>query len=44
LSATVMLASGRLQRQGEVIHVLCTKLEDLSEWMRGIGPQSRDFC
>ena len=44
LSATVMLATGRLQRQGEVIHVLCTRLEDLSEWMHGIGSQSRDFC
>ena len=44
LSATVMLASGQLQRQGEVIHVLCTRLEDLSEWMQGIGSQSRDFC
>jgi len=44
LSATVMLATGQLQRQGEVIHVLCTRLEDLSEWMQGLAGQSRDFC
>jgi hypothetical protein len=39
-----MLATGQLQRQGEVIHVLCTRLEDLSEWMQGLAGQSRDFC
>jgi error-prone DNA polymerase len=44
LGATVLLAHGRLQRQGQVIHVLTTKLEDLSPWMRQLGPQSRDFC
>jgi len=44
LCATLMLAHGRLQRQGEVIHVLCTKLEDLSDWMQGMAAQSRDFC
>jgi error-prone DNA polymerase len=44
LGATLMLAHGRLQRQGQVIHVLCTKLEDLSQRVRELGPQSRDFC
>ena len=43
LGATVLLAQGPLQRQGEVIHVLTTRLEDLSAKMRGMGPQSRDF-
>jgi error-prone DNA polymerase len=43
VGATVLLAQGRLQRQGEVIHVLTTKLEDLSPWMRQLGSQSRDF-
>ena len=42
--ATVMLAHGALQRQAGVIHVLTTKLEDLSEQMREMGSQSRDFC
>ncbi|MEN6451095.1 MAG: error-prone DNA polymerase [Thermoguttaceae bacterium] len=43
MTATVMLAEGRLQRQSDVIHVLATKLEDLSPWFRQLGPQSRDF-
>jgi error-prone DNA polymerase len=44
LGATVLLAHGRLQRQGEIIHVLATKLEDLSGWMRQMRSRSRDFC
>ena len=44
LGATLLLAEGPLQRQGQVIHVLATKLEDLSGWLRQLGPQSRDFC
>jgi len=44
LGATVMLAHGQLQRQGQIIHVLTTKLEDLSQWLRQIRSQSRDFC
>jgi len=42
-TATALVARGRLQRQAEVIHVLVTKLEDLSEMLRGMGSQSRDF-
>ena len=43
LGATVLLAQGRLQRQGHVIHLLTTKLVDLSPWLRQLGAQSRDF-
>jgi error-prone DNA polymerase len=43
LAATVLLAHGRLQRQGQVIHVLTTRLVDLSSWLRQLGAQSRDF-
>ncbi len=43
LAATLLLAQGRLQRQGQVIHVLTTKLVDLSPWLRQLGAQSRDF-
>jgi error-prone DNA polymerase len=43
LGATLLLAHGRLQRQGEVIHVLCTRLENVSELAQRLGPQSRDF-
>jgi error-prone DNA polymerase len=44
LEATILLARGRLQRHGLVIHVLCTKLENLSDYMKDLGSQSRDFC
>ncbi len=44
LGATVLLAHGRLQRQGLVIHVLSTKLENLSEQMGDLVSKSRDFC
>jgi error-prone DNA polymerase len=44
LAATLLLASGRLQRHGQVIHVLTTRLEDLSPWLQQLGSQSRDFC
>jgi error-prone DNA polymerase len=42
-TAAAFLAHGRLQRQEEVIHVLVTKLEDLSHLLAGLGSQSRDF-
>ncbi|MGD9644104.1 MAG: error-prone DNA polymerase [Pirellulales bacterium] len=42
-TAAGLIAHGRLQRQARVIHVLVTKLEDLSESLRGLGSQSRDF-
>ena len=44
LAATVLLAHGQLQRQAGVIHVLTTRLEDLSPWLKQLGSQSRDFC
>ena len=44
LGATLLLAYGRLQRQGRVIHVLTTKLENLSSRLKELGSKSRDFC
>jgi error-prone DNA polymerase len=43
LGATLLLAHGRLQRQAAVIHVLATKLQDLSQRLRDLDSQSRDF-
>jgi len=43
LGATVLLAHGRLQREGLVIHVLVSSLEDLSARMEELTSQSRDF-
>ncbi|MEX0978811.1 MAG: error-prone DNA polymerase, partial [Pirellulales bacterium] len=42
-TAAAFLAQGRLQREDGVIHVLVTKLEDLSQSLRGLESQSRDF-
>jgi error-prone DNA polymerase len=42
-TAAGYLASGRLQRQEGVIHVLVSKLEDLGESLHGLKSQSRDF-
>ena len=44
LGATILLAHGRLQRQNLVIHVLVTKLENLSDRLKNFDSQSRDFC
>ncbi len=43
LGATVLLAHGRLQREGLVIHVLVSRLENLSDRMQELSSQSRDF-
>jgi error-prone DNA polymerase len=42
-TATLLLAQGRLQRKGQIIHVLAARLEDLSELLGGMSSQSRDF-
>jgi error-prone DNA polymerase len=42
-TSAAMIATGRLQRHGRVIHVLVTRLEDMSQSLRGLGSQSRDF-
>ena len=44
LGATVLLAEGKLQRHGLVIHVLVSRLENLSDHLQELGSQSRDFC
>ena len=42
-TATALLAHGRLERQGEVIHVLVSKLEDVVPLTQKLATQSRDF-
>ncbi|NUQ64182.1 MAG: error-prone DNA polymerase [Pirellulales bacterium] len=37
VGAKVLLAHGRLQRHGQVIHVVCTKLENLSELFKDLA-------
>ncbi|MCL6501946.1 MAG: error-prone DNA polymerase, partial [Pirellulales bacterium] len=42
-TATALLAHGRLERQGAVIHVLASKLEDLHQVSVRLASRSRDF-
>jgi error-prone DNA polymerase len=42
-SATALLATGRVERSGSVIHVSATRLDDLSTLLQGFHSQSRDF-
>ncbi|MCA9061268.1 MAG: error-prone DNA polymerase, partial [Planctomycetaceae bacterium] len=41
--ANVLLASGRLQREGDVIHVVCDRLDDVSMMLEQLRSRSRDF-
>jgi error-prone DNA polymerase len=42
-NAAILLAHGRLQREGLVIHVLTHKLEDLTAALANLPSRSRDF-
>jgi error-prone DNA polymerase len=42
-TAAALIAHGRLQSQDGIIHVLATRLVDLSEQLKGLNSQSRDF-
>jgi error-prone DNA polymerase len=44
LGATILQAHGRLQRQGLVIHVLTSKLINLSDQLKQLTSRSRNFC
>ena len=42
-AAVALLAEGRVERQGEVVHLQTTRLEDLSHALANLRSQSRDF-
>jgi error-prone DNA polymerase len=42
-TAAALVAHGRLQNSQGVIHVLVSRLDDLSDQLKGLGSQSRDF-
>ncbi|HLL90510.1 MAG TPA: OB-fold nucleic acid binding domain-containing protein, partial [Tepidisphaeraceae bacterium] len=42
--ASLLLAEGHLQRQGEVLHVHAKRLYDLSGYLQYFAMPSRDFC
>jgi error-prone DNA polymerase len=41
--AALLQAEGRIERQGQVQHVMTTRLSDLSDLLSGYDTQSRDF-
>ena len=41
--AVALLAHGRVDRNGSVIHVIPNVLEDLTQSLRGLQARSRDF-
>jgi error-prone DNA polymerase len=41
--AVLLRASGRLQREGKVIHVIAQRMEDIGYLLRGHSSRSRDF-
>jgi error-prone DNA polymerase len=41
--ASVLMASGRLQREGDIIHVVCDRLDDVSDMLERLQSRSRDF-
>jgi error-prone DNA polymerase len=43
LSARMLAVRGRVQREGEVIHVIADRLEDLSPLLAGLGRMEEDF-
>ena len=43
LSATMIACTGRVQREGEVIHVVVDRLEDLSSDLRRVGENAAAF-
>jgi len=43
LSAGMIACHGRVQREGEVIHVITDRLEDLSDLLRSVGERDEPF-
>jgi len=43
-SARLLGVSGRVQREGAVLHVVARRLEDVTPWLGRLDTRSRDFC
>jgi error-prone DNA polymerase len=43
LQTNLMLVSGQLQNQDNVVHVVARQIEDMTAWVRAIPRNSRDF-
>jgi error-prone DNA polymerase len=43
LQTNLMLVSGQLQSQDDVVHIVAHRIEDMTAWIRAIPRNSRDF-
>jgi error-prone DNA polymerase len=43
LTASIIACRGKVQREGEVIHIVANHLTDLSDLLRGVGQRGEDF-
>ncbi|MFA5531589.1 MAG: OB-fold nucleic acid binding domain-containing protein, partial [Thiohalomonadaceae bacterium] len=43
VGARLLGVRGKVQREGDVIHVVASRLEDYSEWLGELSTSSRDF-
>ncbi len=43
LSATMLACHGKVQREGEVVHMITDRLEDLSDLLRSVGERDEAF-
>ena len=43
LRSRFMAARGQVQRQGNVVHLVVRQMTDLSHWLNGLEPKSRNF-
>jgi error-prone DNA polymerase len=43
MTAQLVLVTGRIQRQEDIIHVVATRLEDKSEWLLELSKHAEDF-
>jgi error-prone DNA polymerase len=43
LTASMIACRGKLQREGDVIHIIVERLTDLSALLRGVGERDEDF-
>ena len=44
LQATLLVVHGTVQQEEGVLHIIASRLEDLSPWLGTLTTQSRDFC
>jgi len=43
VGASLLVVSGEVQREGQVLHVIASRLEDRSAWLGRLASRSRDF-